>query len=253
MSTTTIGQAFNFEGKVVIVTGAAAGIGKATAKLFAEQGARVALIDRSDAVTTVARDLGTQHGAWVLDICDEEAIAQAVESVVDQFGRLDILINNAAIAITAPAAEFSAEHWARTMDVNVKGQFLMARAVAPHMMANGWGRIVSLSSQAALIGIHGHVAYSASKAAVIGMTRCLALEWGPKGITANTICPTVVETEMGLSGWSGEVGQKARAEIPTGRFAKPEEIAMAAVFLASDAAAMINGADLVVDGGYTIR
>ena len=107
--------------------------------------------------------------------------------------------------------------------------------------------------QAAVIGIEGHVAYSASKAGLLGMTNCMALEWGPKGITANCISPTVVETELGKVGWSGEKGERARAEIPTRRFAQPQEIALAALYLASDGAAMVNGANLLVDGGYTVR
>jgi NAD(P)-dependent dehydrogenase (short-subunit alcohol dehydrogenase family) len=109
-----------------------------------------------------------------------------------------------------------------------------------------------MASQAAVIGIEGHVAYCTSKAGLVGMTNCMALEWGPKGVTVNAISPTVVETELGLSGWSGEKGDRARAAIPTRRFAKPWEIAAAVMFVASDEAAMMNGANLMVDGGYTI-
>jgi NAD(P)-dependent dehydrogenase (short-subunit alcohol dehydrogenase family) len=121
------------------------------------------------------------------------------------------------------------------------------------MIAQGSGRIVNMASQAGTVAIEGHVAYCASKFAVIGMTRCLALEWGRHGITANTISPTVVLTELGRKAWAGEKGEAMMRQIPVGRFAEPEEIAAAALFLASDMARMINGADLVVDGGFTIK
>jgi D-threitol dehydrogenase (NAD+) len=121
------------------------------------------------------------------------------------------------------------------------------------MLRQGRGRIVNLASQAAVVGIDGHVAYCASKAAIVSMTKVLALEWGPRGITVNAISPTVVETELGKKAWAGEVGEQMKLRIPTRRFAQPEEIAQAALFLASDAAAMINGENLLIDGGFTIQ
>ena len=129
----------------------------------------------------------------------------------------------------------------------------MAQAVGRLMIAQGSGRIINLASQAGSVAIEEHVAYCASKFAVIGMTKTLALEWGRHGITVNSISPTVVMTELGKTAWAGAKGEAAKERIPVGRFAEPEEVAAAAVFLASDAAAMINGADLLVDGGYTVR
>ena len=243
---------YELAGKIALVTGAAAGIGRAIAEAFAEQGAKLALVDRDPAVAELPAALGGDHQAFVLDVRQDDAIEKTVQTVVEHFGRLDILVNNAGIGPLAPAEEYPTEEWDRTLGINLRAAFLFARAAARPMIAQKSGRIINMASQAASIGIAGHVAYCASKAGLLGMTRCMALEWGPKGLTVNAISPTVVETELGLKSWSGEIGVRARAAIPTGRFAKPWEIAAAVLFLSSPGAAMINGADLAIDGGYTI-
>lgn len=242
----------DFGGKTVVVTGAATGIGKAVAEAFAAKGARVALLDRDASVAQVAASLGPSHLAHVVDVTDEPGVEQAIGAVTDAFGRIDILVNNAGIGPLAPAENYPTADWDRTLAINLKGAFLMARAVAPGMLARKSGRIVNMASQAAVIGIEGHVAYCASKAGIVGMTNCMALEWGPHGVTVNALSPTVVETELGLTGWAGEKGDRARAAIPTRRFAKPWEIAASVLYLASGAAAMVNGANLMIDGGYTV-
>ncbi|MDX1129257.1 D-threitol dehydrogenase [Sinorhizobium medicae] len=242
----------DFAGKTVVITGAATGIGRAVAEAFAAKNARVALLDRDAAVSGVAASLGSGHIAHVVDVTDERGVGQVVEAVTQAFGRIDILINNAGIGPLAPAESYATADWDRTLTVNLKGAFLMARAVAPGMLERRSGRIVNMASQAAIIGIEGHVAYCASKAGIVGMTNCMALEWGPRGVTVNALSPTVVETELGLSGWAGEKGDRARAAIPTRRFAKPWEVAASVLYLASGAAAMVNGANLKIDGGYTI-
>ncbi len=241
-----------FEGRVVMVTGAAGGIGQAMAEAFAARGATVILTDRSDAVQATAENLGSRHRAYVMDVCDEAGIIETVRSAESALGRIDVLINNAGIGVLAPAESLSAEIWDRHMDVNLKGAFLVARAVAPGMLERGYGRIVNIASQAAVIGIEGHVAYCASKAGLLGMTKCMALEWAPRGVTVNAISPTVVETDLALVGWAGEKGERARAAIPTRRFAQPWEIAAAACFLSGEGAAMVNGENMLVDGGYTV-
>lgn len=244
---------FDLTGKVALITGAAGGIGRALATLFAAQGVTLALTDRSEAVHAFAAELGEGHRAWTGDVTDAGTIERTVAEVAAHFGKIDILVNNAGIGMLAPAEATTTESWDLQLAVNLRAPYLFSREVAGHMIAAGYGRIVTIASQAAVIGIEGHVAYSASKAGLLGMTNCMALEWGPKGITANCISPTVVETELAKVGWAGEKGERARADIPTRRFAQPEEIALAALYLASDGAAMVNGANLLVDGGYTIR
>ncbi len=245
-------KAFDLNGEVVLITGGAAGIGKCMAELFAERGATLVLVDRNEEVYVTARALGSQHLAWVGDVADEASVQSIVADSVDRLGRIDILLNNAGVGPLAKAEETSAELWDITMAVNLRGPFLYAREVGKQMIKQGGGRIVNMASQAALVALDGHLAYCASKAGVLGMTRVLAMEWGPLGIGVNAISPTVVETKMGAQGsWSGEVGEAFKKKIPTGRFAQPEEIALAALYLTSGAAGMINGANLVVDGGYT--
>lgn len=245
-------KAFDLNGQVALITGGASGIGKCIAELFAERGATLVLVDRNEAVHETARSLGPQHLARVADVTEESTAQDVVAGAVEKLGRIDILVNNAGIGPLAKAEDTSTELWDVTMAVNLRGPFLYAREVGRQMIKQGRGRIVNLASQAALVALDGHLAYCASKAGVLGMTRVLAMEWGPYGITVNAISPTVVETELGARGsWSGEVGVAFKRKIPTGRFAQPEEIAFAALYLASGAASMINGENLVVDGGYT--
>jgi NAD(P)-dependent dehydrogenase (short-subunit alcohol dehydrogenase family) len=242
----------DFSGKVVVVTGAAAGIGLAMAEAFARNGAKLALVDRDSRVAEVAKTIADSR-AYVLDLSDAPAVEQTFAKIGADFGTIHVLINNAGIGLMGPAESLPVADWDKTMSVNLRGQYLCARAAAPFMLRQKWGRVVTMASQAAVIGIEGHVAYSASKAGLIGMTNVMALEWGPFGVTANCISPTVVETELGRANWAGEKGDKARAAIPTRRFAQPNEVAETALFLASDAAAMINGANLMLDGGNTIQ
>ena len=245
-------RAFDLGGQVALITGGASGIGKCIADLFAERGATLVLVDRDESVHETARSLGSQHLAWVADVTEESTTQKVVAESAEKLGRIDILINNAGIGPLDKAEDTSTELWDMTMAVNLRGKFLYAREVGKQMIKQGGGRIVNLASQAALVALDRHLAYCASKAGVLGMTNVLAMEWGPKGITVNSISPTVVETDLGARGsWSGEVGAAFKKKIPTGRFAQPEEIAFAALYLVSGVAGMINGENLVVDGGYT--
>lgn len=246
-------RAFSLDGLTALVTGGASGIGFAIASAFAARGARVALVDRDLGTAEVASRLGAQHIGLTVDVTKEDAPRRAVDEVAACFGGLDILVNNAGIARLAPASEATRADWDFTMAVNLTAPFLFAQAASTHMVPRGWGRIINMASQAASVALQSHVAYCTSKAALVGMTKVLALEWGPHGVTVNAISPTVVETDLGRKAWAGEVGDAMRQLIPSRRFAQPDEVAMAALYLASPAAAMVNGADLAIDGGYTIQ
>ena len=235
-----------------MITGGAAGIGLACANLLVERGARVALLDRDPAVVDVAASLGAGHLGIAVDLSRIGEVQHTIDQVVERFQRLDYLINSAGVVLLDKAVDVSESAWDTTLDINLKASFFVAQACARHMLAQGRGRIVNLASQAAVIGLDRHVAYCASKAAIVGMTKVLAMEWAPH-ISVNAISPTIVETALGKKAWAGEVGERAKLQIPAGRFAQPEEIAGLALYLLSDAAQMITGANMVIDGGYSIQ
>jgi NAD(P)-dependent dehydrogenase (short-subunit alcohol dehydrogenase family) len=245
---------FNLSGKVTAVTGGASGIGAAIVQAYAAKGCKVAIVDLNlGAAHALAEKLGPGVAAFECDVADEASAAETAQSVLSTFGRVDVLVNCAGLIILAPAEELTAQAWDTTLNINAKGTFLMSQAFGRSMLRQGQGKIINMASQAASVGLDQHLAYCASKAAVIGLTRVLALEWAGRGVTVNAISPTVVLTDLGRQAWDGPQGDAMRALIPTGRFALPEEVAALAVFLASDSASMINGADLLVDGGFTIR
>jgi NAD(P)-dependent dehydrogenase (short-subunit alcohol dehydrogenase family) len=242
------------DGKVAVITGAASGIGSAVAEMFSERGAKVAVLDMlEDKASKKAEELGGSARAFSVDVTDSTSVNNAVKAVVDQFGSIDILVNSAGVVALAPAEAVTDDDWHKQIAVNLTGTFNVARAAGAVMLAQGAGKIINLASQAGSIALDQHAAYCASKWGVIGLTKVLAAEWAGRGVTANTISPTVVLTELGKKAWAGEKGDAMKTLIPTGRFALPEEIAAAALFLASPMSDMINGADIVVDGGYTIQ
>jgi NAD(P)-dependent dehydrogenase (short-subunit alcohol dehydrogenase family) len=254
MSYCSVDLDFRLDGKVAVVTGGASGIGAAIASAFAAKGARIAVVDLHESgALEAARTLGTDSRGFRCDVADPDLVSRTVDRVGDAFGRIDILVNSAGVAILAPAEETSMKAWDTTIDVNLKGTFLMCQSVGRRMLTSGGGAIINMASQAARVALDQHVAYCASKFGVVGVSKVLAAEWGGRGVRVNTISPTVVLTELGRKAWDGPRGDALKKLIPTGRFAYPDEIAAAAVFLASGAAEMINGADLVIDGGYTIK
>ena len=254
----TVEDGFDFRGQVVVITGAASGIGLAISQAFAARGARLAMLDRDAKVGEVARGLAPfsrpdRLYAFETDVTDGEAVARTVAEIEQRFGRIDVLVNNAGIARLSPAEDVALTDWDGHMALNLRAPFVITQLVGRIMLQAGYGRIVSLASQAGVVALQNHLAYCVTKAGIINMMKVLALEWGPRGITANAISPPVVDTELGRQAWAGEKGQAMKQLIPTRRFAKPSEIAMAALYLASRGAAMINGENLVIDGGYTIQ
>jgi NAD(P)-dependent dehydrogenase (short-subunit alcohol dehydrogenase family) len=245
---------FGLEEKVAVITGGASGIGGAIAAAYVAKGARVAILDlQAEAAQAQGDRIGNGSRGFACDVSDAASVDEAVGSVLAAYGRVDVLVNSAGVVMLGPAEDLTQAAWDTTMAVNLTGTFLVSQAVGRHMLAAGRGRIINLASQAGSVALDQHVAYCASKFGVIGMTKVLAAEWAGRGVTVNSISPTVVLTELGRKAWDGPKGDAMRAVIPTGRFALPEEVAATAVFLASDAAAMINGTDLLVDGGYTVR
>lgn len=245
---------FSLQGRTAVITGGASGIGAAIGEAFVRQGARIAILDLAEErARSMASALGEGCVGHRCDVSDAASVSGAVSSAAADLGAIDILVNSAGVAMLGPAESLSEQAWATTLAVNLTGAFHMCQAVGRMMLAQGSGRIINLASQAASVALTDHAAYCASKSGLVGLTRVLASEWAGRGVTVNTISPTVVLTDLGRIAWEGEKGEQLKSQIPTGRFAEPAEIAAAAVFLASDAAAMINGADLLVDGGYTIR
>jgi len=250
--------ASDFAGRTAVVTGAASGMGAATAREFASLGASVVIIDRDSAR---ADDIGAEIGAVAViigDIGDSEFCGRAVEEVVKTTGRVDILVNGAGVILRADALATDDGGWHRVMRVNVDGVFFMSRAVLPHMLAQRAGAIVNFGSIWGGIGATGVLAYCASKGAVHQLTRAMALEHATDGIRINAVAPGEVDTPMLSSGRdrppnAADLQRLADATIPMKRLARPEEIARVVVFLASDAASYMTGAIVPVDAGYTVR
>lgn len=245
---------FSLQGKTAIITGGAAGIGYATAEFFAKKGVNLLLADLDPEVDAVAKKLGRTFVGIPGNVCDASYRKEVIDAGVRAFGKIDILVNSAGIVLLEKSESISEEYWDRTIAVNLSASFKMAQAFGAYLIAEkSPGSIVNMASQAGVIALDKHVAYCASKGGIIAMTKVLALEWGTHGIRVNCVSPTVVLTELGHKAWDGPVGDAFKKEIPAERFAEPDEIAGAISFLCSDAANMITGHNLVIDGGYTIK
>jgi NAD(P)-dependent dehydrogenase (short-subunit alcohol dehydrogenase family) len=255
--------------KVAVVTGAASGIGRATARLFGCEGARVVATDRvateADEVVREVRAAGGDALFLTQDVTEEAGWEAVVARAVEAFGRLDILVNNAGISASRPVTELGLDEWRRVMAVNLDGVFLGTKHAVRAMKAGGrGGSIVNVASVAALAGNPGTSAYAASKGGVRSFTKAVAVECAPDGIRVNAVFPSGVRTPIWENSdwWPGFVqqmgGEKGAWRMlekasPVGRMAEPEEIAEAILYLASDAARFVTGSDLVIDGGYTAR
>jgi 3-oxoacyl-[acyl-carrier protein] reductase len=249
-------------GKRAIVTGAGSGMGRATAHLFADEGARVAVVDLGeDRVATVVDEIRSAHGVaaahgWVVDVSDGAGLRSLVADVVETLGGIDIVVNNAGISRPAGAVSDDADFedaWEATLAVNLTAQARLVRAALPFLQASGAGRVVNIASTEGLIATAGLTAYTASKHAVIGLTKSLAVELGRTGVTVNCVCPGPITTAM-TEAIPEEVKEVyARRRVPLRRYGDPEEVAHMTLSLVLPAASFVNGAVVVVDGGMTIR
>ena len=246
---------FNLTDRIAIVTGAAQGIGKATALLLADKGCDLVLVDLAEKVNDVIpliEEKGRKAIAVQADLTNDDDIMKAVDATMKEYGRIDILVNCAGVALLAPAEELSRKQWDLTIALNLTAIFRLSQECAKIMMEQGKGKIVNIASDASIVSFDEHCAYCASKCGVVGITRNMGTEFANRGVNVNCISPVVVMTEMGKTVWTGEVGAAMLAKVPVGRFAYPEEVAACVVFLASDAADMITGTNLVIDGGSTV-
>jgi NAD(P)-dependent dehydrogenase (short-subunit alcohol dehydrogenase family) len=244
-------------GKTAIITGAASGIGRGTAQVFAEHGARLVLVDRDGPGLEVVRAELAAQGAEVVvfegDVSQAAAIDGAVALALERFGRIDVVFNNAGIMPFGDLASFAESTWDDVMDVNVKGIYLMCKAVIPHMLERGNGSIVNTSSVMATLTEPGYEAYSSSKAAIIGLTKAIAVSYAEQGVRCNCICPGWVDTPLNqrLAAELGGMEQLypiIKRQQPLGRMATTREVGYAVLFLASDESSAVTGSALYVDG-----
>jgi 3-oxoacyl-[acyl-carrier protein] reductase len=248
-------MAGRLQDKVALITGAGSGIGRASAERFAAEGAQVVAVDLKGAADTVAaiEAAGGEGLALITDVADEDAVAAMAEVTLERFGKVDVLMNNAGILDDyLPAADTPTSVWDRVLGVNLFAQFFTSRALLPQMVERGDGAIINVASTAGLNGGNGGAAYTTSKHAIIGFTRQLCFDYARQGIRCNVICPGAVETGMTKEIFaSPDAAVMAAVEsAPIGRWAQPDELANAALFLASDEASFVNGAVYVVDGGF---
>jgi meso-butanediol dehydrogenase / (S,S)-butanediol dehydrogenase / diacetyl reductase len=247
-------------GKVALITGGGTGIGKACALEFAKEGARVAIAARrKEPLEAVARQIESGGGkaqGIACDVTDRRSVEAAVSAVTSNFGRLDVLVNNAGAVIIASAEQTSDDDWRKLMDVNLTGTFYMSRAVLPEFRKVGGGAIVNIGSILGIVARRDRAAYCAAKGGVTLLTKAMALDHAHENIRVNCICPSLVETELGLQSIARspdpEAERRKRAsEIPLGRMGKPEDVALLAVFLGSNESQWITGAAMPLDGGQT--
>jgi len=246
---------FNLTNKVAVVTGGSSGIGNAIAKLYNEKGAKVALLDLKDTVEDDAAKIDKNNVIGIkTNVTKKSSVQDALNKTKSAFGKVDIIVNCAGVALLEKAKDISEEDWDKTIDLNLKGTFLMNQIFGNELIdADNGGKIINMASQGGVVALDKHIAYNTSKAGIIMMTKVLAMEWADYNIQVNAISPTVVMTELGKKAWAGEVGENMKKLIPAGRFGYPEEVAGVALFLASDAADLITGENIVIDGGYTIK
>ncbi|HEY2393531.1 MAG TPA: SDR family oxidoreductase [Candidatus Angelobacter sp.] len=241
--------------KVAIITGGGSGIGKAIAMAFVHEGTQVVIAGRdSKKLALAAEEIGAGCLAVAADVSKAADVQMLVSTAVEKFKEIHILVNNAAVLLAGTAESLSEQDFDQTFNINVRGLWLLSRAVLPHMRAVGGGSVINIGSVLSLLGARNRVAYSASKGAVMAMTKAMALDHAAENIRVNCICPGIVETELVAKFNADENVRRQRLALhPAGRFGRPEDIASAAVHLASDESGWTTGSTLTVDGGYSAQ